>query len=317
MHGTVYANNAANEADLLIAAGARFDDRVTGAVAQFCPDGTIVHIDVDNSELNKNRCVALPILSDIRYALETMNARLAAAGIEREKKNFTRYAPWHEQIAQWKKQFPFTYHERDDVIQPQYVIEMLSELTRGEAIITTGVGQHQMWTAQYYRFDKPRTFISSLGLGTMGFGYPAAIGAKVACPDKQVVDIDGDGSFLMNVQELATAHIERVAAKAIILDNQYLGMVMQWEDRFWGGNRGNTFLGDPYDPSKNYPDFPTICAGFGVKCERVTHKEDLRAAMQRMLDAEEPYVLDVATPASEHVMPMIPAGRTYKDVILE
>jgi len=317
MHGTVYANNAANEADLLLAIGVRFDDRVTGKVEKFCEHGTIVHIDIDNSELNKNKAVRLPILSDLRHALKRANALLAARGLKREKKNYSRYPDWLAQIAQWKADFPLSYKDTPDVIQPQYVIELLHELTGGNAIITTGVGQHQMWAGQYYRFNSPRTFITSAGLGSMGFGYPSALGAKIACPDKQVIDIDGDGSFLMNIQELATAHIEGIAAKAIILNNQHLGMVVQWEDRFHGGNRAHTFLGDPKDLKRVYPDYVQLCKGFGVNCERVVHKRDLRAAVQRLLDSKEACVLDVQTPYTEHVLPMIPSGRTYKDIITE
>ena len=317
MHGTVYANNAANEADLLLAIGARFDDRVTGKFEKFCEHGTIVHIDIDNSELNKNKTVRLPILSDVRYALARANSMLAAQGIARQSTHFTRYPEWYAQIEAWKKQFPLTYKDTPDVIQPQYVIELLHELTGGNAILTTGVGQHQMWAAQYYKFSRPRSFISSLGLGAMGFGYPAALGAKIAHPDREVIDIDGDGSFLMNIQELATAHIEGIAAKAIILNNQHLGMVVQWEDRFHGGNRAHTFLGDPNDLDRPYPDYVQLCKGFGVTCERVTHKKDLRDALLRLLASKEPYVLDVDVPYTEHVLPMIPSGKTYKDIIIE
>ncbi len=202
-----------------------------------------------------------------------------------------------------------------EVILPQMAIEMLYELTKGEAIITTGVGQHQMWAAQFYKFKYPRQLLTSAGLGAMGYGYPAALGAKVAFPDRQVVDIDGDGSFLMNVQELATAHIEKIAAKAIILNNQHLGMVMQWEDRFYAGNRGNTYLGDPENRKQIYPDYTAVCNSFNVKCERVMYKKDLRAAMQRMLDANEPYVLDIIVPYTEHVLPFIPAGKTVAEMI--
>jgi acetolactate synthase-1/2/3 large subunit len=204
-----------------------------------------------------------------------------------------------------------------EVILPQMVIEMLYELTRGEAIITTGVGQHQMWAAQFYKYKEPRQFITSGGLGAMGFGWPAALGIKVARPDRQVIDIDGDGSFLMNAQELAMAHIEHIAAKAIILNNQHLGMVVQWEDNFYGGNRGHTYLGDPENRHQIYPDYVRMCASFNVKCERVMYKRDLRAALQRMLDADEPYVLDVVVPYTEHVLPFIPAGRTVADMIWE
>jgi len=177
------------------------------------------------------------------------------------------------------------------------------------------VGQHQMWAGQFYQFRHPRQFLTSAGLGSMGYGYPAALGAKVAFPDRQVVDIDGDGSFLMNVQELATAHIEGIAAKALILNNQHLGMVMQWEDRFYQGNRGNTYLGDPDNMREIYPDFVAIAKAFSVPCERVIYKRDLRAAMQRMLDSDQPYVLDVITPYTEHVMPFIPAAKTVKEMI--
>ena len=342
MHGAAYANWAVNGelvnedgkvvvkapgADLLLAFGVRFDDRVTGKVDKFCEHGQIVHIDIDDSELNKNRKVQLPIVSDIRYALHRLNELLAKRRLQ------VNLSPWHEQIARWKTRAPFSYKVTEEVLKsqhmldhmngvsdqvllPQMVIEALYEMTKGEAIITTGVGQHQMWTGQFYRFSRPRQLLTSAGLGAMGFGYPAALGAKVACPDQQVVDIDGDGSFLMNVQELATAHIEKIGAKAIILNNQHLGMVMQWEDRFYAGNRGNTYLGDPAIRKQIYPDYVAICQGFGVTCERVMFNRDLRAAMQRMLDSTEPYVLDVIVPYTEHVMPFIPAGRTVAEMIL-
>jgi acetolactate synthase-1/2/3 large subunit len=315
-----------NGADLLLAFGVRFDDRVTGKVDKFCETGTLVHIDIDQSEHNKNRKVQLPVTSDIQYALARLNQMIAARPI---RKKFT---AWHQQIAEWKARAPFAYrvteevlksqHMRDhlagqesEVILPQMAIEVLYELTNGEAIITTGVGQHQMWAGQYYKFTHPRQFLTSAGLGAMGYGYPAALGAKVACPDRQVVDIDGDGSFLMNIQELGTAHIEKIAAKAVILNNQHLGMVVQWEDRFYAGNRGHTFLGDMGRREQIYPDFVAIARGFNVACERVMFKRDLRAALQRMLDADEPYVLDVIVPYTEHVLPFIPAGRTVADMI--
>jgi len=317
MHGTVYANNAVNEADLLLAIGVRFDDRVTGKVEKFCEHGKIVHIDIDNSEINKNKAVCLPILSDLKYAITRLNKLLDQAGYKRTTKNFSRYPDWYKQIDAWKTKHPLSFKDTEDVIQPQHVIQLLCEMTKGDAIITTGVGQHQMWAAQFYDFDAPRRLVTSAGLGSMGFGYPSAMGAKVGMPNKQVIDIDGDGSFLMNVQELATAHIEGIAAKAIILNNQHLGMVVQWEDRFHGGNRGHTFLGDPRDLQRIYPDYVDICKGFGVTCERVIHKKDLPAAMKRMLDSKEVYILDVMTPYTEHVLPMIPSGKTYKDIITE
>ena len=344
MHGAAFANWAVsgefehrknpNEpmrqiapgADLLLAFGVRFDDRVTGKVEKFCETGTIVHIDVDPSEHNKNRKVQLPIVSDVKYALGRLVKMIKERPIQKK------YAAWHKQIEAWKAKAPFGYtvteevmksqHMRDhlkgreaDVILPQMAIETLYEMTKGEAIITTGVGQHQMWTGQFYKFKYPRQLLTSAGLGAMGYGYPAALGAKVAFPDRQVIDIDGDGSFLMNVQELATAHIEKIAAKVMILNNQHLGMVMQWEDRFYAGNRGNTYLGDPNNRKQIYPDYTAVCASFNVKCERVMYRKDLRAAMQRMLEANEPYVLDVIVPYTEHVMPFVPAGRTVADMI--
>lgn len=345
MHGTAYANWAVSGeqkketvngeqrvtvvnpgADLLLAFGVRFDDRVTGKVETFCQTGTIVHVDIDASELNKNKPAQLPIVSDIKYALEQLNAIIKTRPI---KKKFT---PWQQRIAEWKERAPLRYQVNDEVLRsqhmldhlsglenevilPQMAIEMLYELTKGEAIITTGVGQHQMWSGQYYKYSFPRQFLTSAGLGAMGYGYPAALGAKVACPDKQVVDIDGDGSFLMNVQELATAHIEKIAAKALVLNNQHLGMVVQWEDRFYAGNRGHTYLGDPDNMKQIYPDYIAMAKSFNVPCERVMFRRDLRAAMQRMLDSDQPYVLDVIVPYTEHVLPFIPAGRGVAEMI--
>jgi len=324
MHGTVYANNAVNEADLLIALGVRFDDRVTGKLEAFCQHGTIVHIDIDNAEINKNKVVRLPILSDVKYALSRLNTFLTEAGFARESSNFTLYPEWRKQVAAWTEAFPFSYQDTEDAIQPQYAIELLHKMTKGEAIITTGVGQHQMWAAQFYPVDHPRQFISSLGLGSMGFGYPAALGAKVARPDKEVIDIDGDGSFVMNIQELAMAKVEGIAAKALVLNNLHLGMVVQWEDRFFNSNRGHTFLGlftdetrSAHDTKTIYPDFMKISEGFGVPSRRVEHKKDLAEAMQWFLDQKTACVLEVMVPYTEHVLPMIPAGGTYKDVIYE
>ena len=317
MHGSAYGNWAVDQSDLLIAMGARFDDRITGDTSKFAAGAKIAHIDIDASEHNKNKRVLLPITSDVKYAL-TRLIELAKA---------VKFAPpdtkaWHDQIATWKKDHPFRFDESKH-IQPQEAVQALYELTKGDAIITTGVGQHQMWAAQFYRFNEPRRYISSLGLGAMGFGYPAALGAKVACPNKQVIDIDGDGSFVMNVQELATAKIENIAAKAMILNNQHLGMVVQWEDRFYGSVRGNTILGDetnvgsPENLAGLYPDFVKIADGFGVKGRRVHLKSELRAAIQEMLDHDGPFVLDVIVPYTEHVLPMIPAGRTVKDMLLK
>jgi acetolactate synthase-1/2/3 large subunit len=344
MHGAAFANWAVNGeyelrkdfnapmvklkdgADLLLAFGVRFDDRVTGKFEEFCKHGTIVHIDIDASELNKNRKAHLPVVGDIKDALTRLNQLVAARPPARK------HGPWVAQIEEWKKKGPFAYRitpeiansdhmvdhmqgKESEVILQQMVVEALYELTNGDAYITTGVGQHQMWAGQWYKYKFPRQFVTSGGLGSMGYGYPAALGVKVAHPDKQVIDIDGDGSFLMNIQELATAHVEKIAAKAIILNNQHLGMVVQWEDNFYQGNRGHTYLGDPRDRAEIYPDYVRVCNSFGVKCERVMFKRDLRAAIQRMLDADEPYVLDVITPYTTHVIPFIPAGKTVADMI--
>jgi acetolactate synthase-1/2/3 large subunit len=324
--GTEQVTLVAPGADLLLAFGVRFDDRVTGNVQKFCERGTIVHLDIDASELNKNKPAHLPIVSDLAYALKRLRVLLG------RRSHRPKLTAWHTQIEAWKAKAPFRYkvtdevlksqHMRDhmegdagEVILPQAAVEMLHELTGGDAIIATGVGQHQMWAAQFYRFSRPRQFLSSAGLGSMGFGFPAALGAKVAFPKQHVIDIDGDGSFLMNVQELATAHIEKIAAKVMILNNQHLGMVVQWEDRFYQGNRGHTYLGDPLNAKQIYPDFVAIAKSFNVPAERVMYKRDLRAAMQRMLDAKEPYLLDVITPYTEHVMPFIPAGKTVAEMI--
>lgn len=317
MHGSAYGNWAVDQSDLLLCFGARFDDRITGDTKHFAAKAKIVHIDIDASEHNKNMRVALPITSDIKYALTRLND-LAAV----HKFSPPDTTEWHAQIATWKREHPFRYDEIKHIV-PQEAVKVLYELTKGDAIITTGVGQHQMWAAQFYRFDEPRRYISSLGLGAMGFGYPAAMGAKVACPDKQVIDIDGDGSFVMNIQELATCKIEKIAAKAMILNNQHLGMVVQWEDRFYGSVRGNTILGDeenvgsPDNLAGLYPDFVKIAEGFGVKGRRVHLKSELREAIQEMLDHDGPFVLDVIVPYTEHVLPMIPAGKTVKDMLLK
>ena len=265
MHGTVAGNWAVCESDLLICAGARFDDRVTGKVDIFAPEATIVHIDIDVSEHNKNKRVQHPIHSDIKWALTRLNDLAQTTEFQRPD-----LRTWFEKINQWKSDHPFSYDKTGHITQ-QETIETLYEVTQGDAIITTGVGQHQMWAAQFFKFCEPRSYISSLGLGTMGFGLPAAIGAKVACPDRLVVNIDRDGCFLMNIQELATAHIEKINAKTIILNNQHLGMVVQWEDLLYESVRGQTILcdkeniGGPDNVEALYPDFVKIAEGFGVK----------------------------------------------------
>jgi acetolactate synthase-1/2/3 large subunit len=316
MHGSVYANYAVNDADLLLALGVRFDDRVTGKVSEFAKHGRIVHIDIDPSEIHKNKPAHLGIVSDLKYALAELN-KLVEPG------NWT---DWLRQIDEWRAAEPYRYDDRADCIMPQYVIEELSNQTRGEnTIISVGVGQHQMWSAQYYKFMHPRTFMSSSGLGAMGFGLPAAMGAQAAHPDKRVIDIDGDGSFLMNIQELATLACEKLPVKTIIINNQHLGMVVQWEDRFYEGVRAHTYLGPIDCPeaigaggaeiSAPYPDFVKIAEGFGIAARQIRAKKDVPAAIRDMLASDGPYVLDVLVPYQEHVLPMIPSGMTVKDIV--
>jgi acetolactate synthase-1/2/3 large subunit len=318
MHGTVYSNYAINDADLLLALGVRFDDRVTGKLTEFAKHGQIVHVDVDASEIHKNKFAHVPVHADLRSTLTQLNAML------REEKNADlvaggRYADWMRQIDQWRETEPLRFADHPDAILPQFAIRRLWEILRDrgqldDTIITTGVGQHQMWAAQYFRFNKPRKWVTSGGLGTMGFGLPSALGAKVAHPDNLVIDIDGDGSFLMNVQELATSYAERIPAKVLLLNNQHLGMVVQWEDRFFGSNRAHTYLGAGIDHDP-YPDFVTIAKGFGVRARSIMTKDELDAALVEMIESKGPFVLNVHVPHQEHVLPMIPAGMTVKDII--
>ncbi len=320
MHGTIYANYALDEADLLLAFGVRFDDRVTGKVSEFAKRSKIVHIDVDPSEINKIKEADLPIVSDLKYALAELNKVVEPSEDLSE---------WHQRISAWKKADPLGYDVDFDGILPQHAISELSRLTRDlDPIITTGVGQHQMWTAQHFQFRRPRRHVTSSGLGTMGFGLPAAVGTKAAHPDKLVVDIDGDGSVLMNIQEMATCYCEKLPVKVMLLNNMHLGMVVQWEDRFHAANRAHTYLG-PIDhpeatgrgngitPDKRYPDFVAIAEGFQWQGRHVCEKADLADALQEMIDAPGPFLLDVQVPYQEHVLPMIPAGMTVKELIRE
>ncbi len=316
MHGTVYSNVAINEADLLLALGVRFDDRVTGKLTEFAKHGKIVHVDIDASEINKNKAAHLAIHTDVKQFLKAINPKVEPGD----------YRDWHKQVDAWREADPMTYDQRDDAILPQYVVDQFSQITNGDFLMTTGVGQHQMFAAQWTKFVKPRTWVTSGGLGSMGFGVPSAMGAQAAFPDKLVVDIDGDGSFVMNIQELATLHCENLPIKMIVLNNQHLGMVVQWEDRFHGGNRGHTYLG-PIDhpeytghgegdlPEVTYPDFVKIANGFGIAAKQVRKKEEVIAALKEMIAHPGPYVLDVLVPYQEHVLPMIPAGGTVKEII--
>ncbi len=317
MHGTVYANYAINEADLLLALGVRFDDRVTGKVSEFAKHGQIVHVDIDPSEINKNKAAHVPIFADVKDFLQDLLQALDEDPALAPRGN--RFAEWIRQIEHWRETEPLRYAERDDAILPQYAISRLWQILRDrgrldDTFVTTGVGQHQMWTAQYFHFSKPRRWATSGGLGSMGFGLPAAMGAQAAHPSATVIDVDGDGSFLMNIQELACCYTEKLPVKVLLLNNQHLGMVVQWEDRFHGGNRAHTYLGAGPD-KEPYPDFVTLAKGFRCGSQRVARKEDLDGALEEMLDSKGPYVLDVTVPYQEHVLPMIPSGRTVRDII--
>ncbi|MEX0689031.1 MAG: biosynthetic-type acetolactate synthase large subunit [Pirellulales bacterium] len=319
MHGSVYANYAVDEADLLIAIGVRFDDRVTGKVSEFAQHGFIVHIDIDPSEINKNKVVHVPIVADVEDALHALNKIV--------EKPAAPLTEWCARIAEWKREDPFSYDTEFPGILPQHAIAELSRLTADrDTIVTVGVGQHQMWAAQFYKFRRPRTWLSSSGLGTMGFGLPAAMGAQVASPGSLVVDIDGDGSILMNIQEFATCRTENIPVKVLLLNNQHLGMVVQWEDRFFKGNRAHTYLGpidnpeacgqgDGISPECRYPDFVAIATGFGWQAETVVRKVDLTGAIERLISAPGPAILDVQVPYQEQVLPMIPSGMTVRELI--
>ncbi|KAL2453890.1 Acetolactate synthase [Abeliophyllum distichum] len=315
MHGTVYANYAVDKSDLLLAFGVRFDDRVTGKLEAFASRAKIVHIDIDSAEIGKNKMPHLSICADIKLALEGLNSILEEKG--REGKVGLDFSAWRQELKEQKMNYPLSYKTFEDAIPPQYAIQLLDELTNGNAIISTGVGQHQMWAAQFYKYNKPRQWLTSGGLGAMGFGLPAAIGAAVARPDAVVVDIDGDGSFIMNVQELATVRVENLPVKIMLLNNQHLGMVVQWEDRFYKSNRAHTYLGNPSKESDIFPDMLKFAEACDIPAARVMKKDDLKAAIQKMLDTPGPYLLDVIVPHQEHVLPMIPSGGAFKDVITE
>jgi acetolactate synthase-1/2/3 large subunit len=320
MHGSVYANYAVEQADLLVALGVRFDDRVTGKVEEFCKHGKIVHVDIDASELNKNKAAHIPVCSDVKYALAELNKIVEAPDD---------IATWDKQCEKWKTDEPFHYNESFPGILQQHAIRELWKLTHElDPVITVGVGQHQMWAAQFYKFNNPRTFLSSSGLGTMGFGLPAAMGVQSQFPDRLVVDIDGDGSFQMNIQELGTCFCEKLPVKVLLLNNQHLGMVVQWEDRFMQGNRAHTYLGpvdnpeatgkgDGLGPKERYPNFVQIAKGYGCGAAYIRNKADLVPALEEMINYPGPYVLDVEVPYQEHVLPMIPSGHTVRDMIKE
>ncbi|RKY77852.1 biosynthetic-type acetolactate synthase large subunit [candidate division KSB1 bacterium] len=315
MHGTQYANYAIMEADLLIAIGARFDDRVTGKVEEFAPKAKIAHIDIDPSSIRKNVNVDIPVVGDVKNVLSELNKILQPGDT----------SEWLKQIEQWKRDYPLTYRE-DGNLKPQYVIEQIYEVTKGKAIITTEVGQNQMWAAQFYKFTKPRTFLSSGGLGTMGYGFPAALGAQVACPDHIVFDVAGDGSFQMNIQELATAVNNNLPVKIAILNNGYLGMVRQWQEMFYNKRYSGVCLVGDYECVEKHTDssgkqplmllnFVKIAEAYGAVGIRVTKKKQVREALEEALAIPKPVVLDFHIEPEENVFPMVPAGASLNQMI--
>ncbi len=296
MHGTAAANFAVCECDLLIAIGARFDDRVTGKIDAFAPKAKVIHIDIDPAEIGKNVRVDIPIVGDVRMVLENILEKL-----EPQK-----HPEWLKQIAAWQKEYPLTYDQ--DKLNPQRVIQEISAITKGEAIICTEVGQHQMWTAQFYKFTQPRSLITSGGLGTMGFGFPAAIGAQVGNPDRLVIDIAGDGSFQMNIQELGTAVANQIPVKVVIINNFYLGMVRQWQEFFFKKRYSGTVL-------DQNPDFVKIAEAYGAKGFRITEISQLRNTLEKALATPGPVVVDCQVEREENVLPMVPAGGAIHQMI--
>ena len=297
MHGTAAANFAVTECDLLVAIGVRFDDRVTGKIEAFAPNARIIHIDIDPAEIGKNKKVDVPIVGDVGRVLRAMLARMKKRGDT---------ANWVNRAAAWKAQFPPSYRD-DDRLRPQYIIQQLSDLMKGEGIVTSEVGQNQMWTALYYCFRKPRSWITSGGLGTMGYGFPAAIGAHFARPDETVVDVAGDGSFQMNIQELATVAHNNIPVKVVILNNMYLGMVRQWQELFYDRRYAYTELSPV--------DFVKVANAYGVEGIRVEEKADVRGALETALSHDGPFVLDFRIEREENVFPMVPAGAAINEMI--
>lgn len=307
MHGTYYANKAVQESDLLIAVGMRFDDRVTGKIEGFAPHAKIVHIDIDPTSIRKNVRVDIPVVGDVRHVLTVLN-KLMKKDVKEPWEEIRK--AWLKQIAEWKKEHPLTYTHREDVIKPQFVVEKIHELTKGDAIITTEVGQNQMWAAQYYRFDKPRRFLTSGGLGTMGYGFPAAIGAQLAYPDKLVIDIAGDGSIQMNIQELATAVIYKLPVKVAILNNRFLGMVRQWQELFFQERYSHTNL----DVT---PDFVELAHAYGAVGLRATKPSEVEPVLKESFKIKKPVFIDFVIDWREKVYPMVPAGATLDTMLFE
>jgi acetolactate synthase-1/2/3 large subunit len=296
MHGSAYANYAVQECDLLIAVGARFDDRVTGKIATFASNAKIIHIDIDPTSISKNVRVDIPVVGDAKEILK----ELAKEVEHHERKK------WFGKIADWKKKHPFRYDRDSGTIKPQYVIEEICRQTKNKAIVTTGVGQNQMWAAQFYRFIKPRQFISSGGLGTMGFGLPAAIGAQIADPKATVVDIDGDHSFNMTMTELSTAVEHQLPIKVAILNNGFMGMPRQWQELFYGKRYAMSSLANP--------DYATVAGALGAVGITVDKKADVPKAVEEMLDQKRPCVVDFKVDREENVWPMVPAGKSLDEM---
>lgn len=307
MHGTYAANMAITHADLIIAVGARFDDRATGKVDEFAPHAKIIHIDIDPTSISKNIPVDVPIVGDSRYVLAKM-----IGIVESESETYKKYpesiAQWLHETNEWKKNFPLSY-AKNGTLKPQYVIERIYELTRGKAIISTEVGQNQMWTAQFYKFLRPRTILTSGGLGTMGYGFPAAIGAQVAFPDTLVIDIAGDGSIQMNIQELAVAVQYNLPVKVVILNNRHLGMVRQWQELFYEKRYTWTKM-------DHAPDFVKLADAYGAVGYRIEKEEDVDPILKKSFKNRLPTIIDVRVNPDECVYPMVPAGAPLKEMLL-
>ncbi|MFZ2114871.1 MAG: biosynthetic-type acetolactate synthase large subunit [Solirubrobacteraceae bacterium] len=304
MHGTRAANYAMDEADLICAVGARFDDRITGKLSEFAPHAKFIHIDVDPAEISKNIPAHIPIVGDAKHVLAKLLVEYRALSAPGDRLN-----EWWERIEGWREKYPLTFEDSTDTeIKPQYMIKALHEATGGEAIVTSDVGQHQMWAAQYYDFPAPRRWINSGGLGTMGFGLPAAMGAAVGCPDRTVCCIAGDGSVQMNAQELATCAQEKIPIKVFIMNNGYLGMVRQWQELFWDGRYSQVEVGD-------YPDFVKLAEAYGATGMRFDDKTTLVEDMKRAIDTDGPVVVDVKVTREENTYPMIPAGQAAREMV--
>jgi len=305
MHGTFSSNMALTNTDLILGIGARFDDRVTGKIDEFATGAKIVHIDIDPTSISKNIPAHIPIVGDAKDVLKKLIGLL-----KKEKKDWKKeHHEWLNQIKEWKNTHPLSYKQGKNVIKPQYVIEKINEVTKGEAIITTEVGQNQMWTAQFYKFKRPRTFLTSGGLGTMGYGFPAAIGAQVAFPDKIVFDIAGDGSIQMNIQELATAVQYRLPVKVAILNNSFLGMVRQWQELFYNKRYS-------YSCMECQPDFVKLAEAYGAVGLRVENPDDVKKALKEAIEIPKPVLIDFIVDREENVYPMVPAGKPISEMLL-